>query len=570
MKNGVLAKLLFDIAELLELQNVPFKPRAYQNAARVIESLSDDIEDVWKAGKLTELPSIGQGIAERIDEFLKTGKIKYYDELKKKLPMDVEQLSRVQGLGPKRIKLLYEQLKIKTLDDLQKAAEAHKIQKIKGLGPKVEDDILKGITFAKKDHSRALLGYIMPLVEQLRLRLEKHSAVGRVEIAGSYRRKRETIGDIDILVTSSKPKEVMEFVTSMSEVADVLARGETKTSVVLSGGIQVDVRVVNEKEFGSALQYFTGNKEHNVKLRQIALKKGLTLNEYGLFTLKNKMWVAGKTEDDIYKKLGIDVMPAELRENMGELEFGAKHKLPKLIGYGAAQGDFQTHTTWSDGTESIEAMAVAAQKLGWAFITITDHVGQIGVANPLDERRLGQQAKEIAKLNDKMKIRIFHGAEVDILKSGELALSKTWQKKLDVVLASVHLATKMTTDEMTKRVCTALESNRVHILGHPTGRLLNQREGFTFDFDAVFDAVKKADTFLDIDGSPERMDLPYNLVKGAKDAGCKFSLSTDAHSAAGLHSMMLAESIARRGWLEARDVLNTQPVKEIERVLRKK
>ena len=253
MKNGVLAKLLFDIAELLELQNVPFKPRAYQNAARVIESLSDDIEDVWKAGKLTELPSIGQGIAERIDEFLKTGKIKYYDELKKKLPMDVEQLSRVQGLGPKRIKLLYEQLKIKTLDDLQKAAEAHKIQKIKGLGPKVEDDILKGITFAKKDHSRALLGYIMPLVEQLRLRLEKHSAVGRVEIAGSYRRKRETIGDIDILVTSSKPKEVMEFVTSMSEVADVLARGETKTSVVLSGGIQVDVRVVKEKEFGSAL-----------------------------------------------------------------------------------------------------------------------------------------------------------------------------------------------------------------------------------------------------------------------------------------------------------------------------
>src|SRR3989344_7943832 len=392
MKNGVLAKLLFDIAELLELQNVPFKPRAYQNAARVIESLSDDIEDVWKAGKLTELPSVDQGIAERIDEFLKTGKIKYYDELKKKLPMDVEQLSRVQGLGPKRIKLLYEQLKIKTLDDLQKAAEAHKIQKIKGL------------------------------------RLEKHSAVGRVEIAGSYRRKRETIGDIDILVTSSKPKEVMEFVTSMSEVADVLARGETKTSVVLSGGIQVDVRVVKEKEFGSALQYFTGNKEHNVKLRQIALKKGLTLNEYGLFTLKNKMWVAGKTEDDIYKKLGIDVMPAELRENMCELEFGAKHKLPKLIGYGAAQGDFQTHTTWSDGTESIKAMAVAAQKLGWAFITITDHVGQIGVANPLDERRLGQQAKEIAKLNDNMKIRIFHGAEVDILKSGELALSKTWQK----------------------------------------------------------------------------------------------------------------------------------------------
>ena len=570
MKNIEVAKLLFDIAELLEMQGVAFKPRAYQNAARTIESLSDDIEDIAKQGKLMDIPGVGRAISEKIEEYLKTGKLAYLNDLKKEMPMDVEQLSKVQGLGPKRIKLLYDELKIKTLADLKKAAEAHKIQAIKGLGPKVEEDILKGIAFAQTNTSRALLGYVMPQVEELRTLISRHPAVGRVEVAGSYRRRKETIGDIDILVTSKKAAEIMDFFVRMKDVANVLAKGETRSSVQLHNGMQVDLRVVKENEFGSAMQYFTGSKEHNVEIRKIALKKGLTLSEYGLFTLKDKKWVAGKTEEDIYKKLGIDIMPPEMRENMGELKLGAAWKLPKLIEYGSCHGDFQTHSMWSDGTETVEAMATAAQALGWKFITITDHVGQLGIANPLNEKRLEQQALEIAKLNDTLDIRIFHGAEVDILKDGKLALSSAWQKKLDVVLASVHLATKMTTDEMTARVCRALSENRVHILGHPTGRLLNQREGFTMNWEQVFETVKSCGVHLDIDCSPERMDLPFNLVKAGRDFGCSFSISTDAHSSQGLHMIQFGESIARRGWLSAADVLNTRSVKEIEKVLGRK
>ena len=565
MKNLEIAKILFEIAEMLELQGVQFKPRAYQKAARTVESLSEGIEDVYKRGELTELPGIGEHIAKKIEELIKTGKLKYYTELKKKLPMDVEQLGKVPGMGPKRIKLLYETIGVKNLNDLKKAAQQHKIRAIKGLGEKVEADVLKGIGFAQTKTSRFLLGYVMPLAEEIKTKLEQLKEVKKVEIAGSYRRRKETIGDIDILAVSSKPEKVMEHFVHMKEVGDVLAHGLTKSSVRLHNGLQIDLRVVKERELGSALQYFTGNKEHNVELRKIALKKGLTLNEYGLFTLKGKKWVAGRTEEEIYRKLGVVCVPPEMRENMGELEL---KNLPSLIAYGDAKGDFQMHTTWSDGQESIEAMAKRAQALGWKFITITDHVGQVGITKPLNEKRLEEQWKEIDTIQKKADIRIFKGAEVDILKDGKLALSRTYLEKLDVVLASVHLATKMSSSDMTQRIVTALESNRIHILGHPTGRLLNQREGYAFDFGKVFDAVRRTGAYLDIDCHPERMDLSGECVKAAK--GCRFALSTDAHSADGLHYLSLGEAIARRGWLEARDVLNTHSVKEIEKKLRGK
>ena len=562
MKNLEIAKILFEIADMLELQGVQFKPRAYQNAARTVESLSESIEDVYKRGELTGLPGVGEHIAKKIEELINTGKLKYYHELKKKLPIDVEQLGRVSGMGPKRIKLLYEQLGVKNLNDLKKAAQQHKIRDISGLGEKVEADILKGIGFAETKTSRFLLGYVMPLAEEIKTQLEKLNEVNKVEIAGSYRRRKETIGDIDILAVSSKPQNVMNYFVHMKEVSSVLAHGQTKSSVRLHNGLQIDLRVVAENEFGSALQYFTGSKAHNVELRKIALKKGFTLNEYGLFTLKRKRWIAGKTEKDIYTKLGKVCVPPEMRENMGELEL--KNAL-SLIAYGDAQGDFQVHTTWSDGGNSVEEMARAAQALGWKFISITDHVGQVGITNPLNEKRLEKQALEIKKLNKKLGIRIFHGAEVDILKDGKLALSKEWQKKLDVVLASVHLATKIGEKEMTTRICSALENDRVHILGHPTGRLLEKREGYAIHLDKVFECARKNDVFLDIDCHPERMDLSGEKVKAAK--GCRFALSTDSHSADGLHHLWLGEAIARRGWLEAKDVLNTYPLKEIEKKL---
>ncbi len=563
MNNLEIARILLEIAEMLEMQGVQFKPRAYQHAARTIENLSEDVRDVYERGELEELPGVGKSIAEKIVELLKTGKLKYYEQLKKSLPMDVDALMRVPGMGPKRIKLLYDTLKVRNLKELEKAAKRHQIQMIKGLGPKVEEDILKGIAFAEKKTNRFLLGYIMPLAEGIKGSLQKLPFVKRVEIAGSYRRRKETVGDLDILVTSSKAKEVIDFFVKQKDVQDVLAQGSTKCSVRLHNGLQIDLRVVEDKEFGSALQYFTGNKEHNVELRKIALSQGYTLSEYGLFTLRGKKRVAGRTEEEIYRKLGVGFMPPEMRENRGEL----KGRLPHVIDYGNCHGDFQVHTTWSDGAESIEAMAKAAQALGWKFITITDHVGQVGIARPLSEKRLEQQWKEIDKVQKKVDICIFKGAEVDILKDGKLALSRMLQEKLDVVLASVHLATKMSAADMTKRIVTALDSNRIHILGHPTGRLLNQREGFTFDFAKVFEKCRSTGTLLDIDCHPERMDLPDVHVKAAQEAGCGFAISTDSHGKDGLRYISLGEAIARRGWLEAKDVLNTYSVKEIEKRL---
>ena len=570
MKNIEIAKILNEIAEMLEMQDVQFKPRAYQKAARVVESLSEDIEEVYKRGELEKLPGVGESIAQKIEEMIKTGKLKYYLQLKKKMPMDVDELMRVPGMGPKRIKLLYQKLKVKNLKDLEKAAKQHRIEKIKGLGPKVEEDILKGIKFARKKRGRFLLGYIIPDAEEIKNKIKKLRSVKQIEIAGSYRRRKETVGDVDILVTSSKPKEVMDYFVSMPDVSDVMAKGMTKSMVRLHNGLQVDVRVLKEKEYGSALQYFTGNKEHNIELRKIALSKGYTLSEYGLFKLKGKKWIAGRTEEEIYKKLGVDWMPPEMRENNGEIEAAQKHKLPKLIGYGAAKGDFQTQTNWSDGADSIEELAKMGIKLGWKFITITDHVGQLAITHALNEKRLAKQAKEIDKLNKKLNIHIFKGAEVDILKNGKLALSKKAQEKLDFVLASVHLATKMSAKEMTARICSAFENERIHALAHPTGRLLQEREPYALNMEKLFECAKANNVFLEINSYPERMDLSGEYVKAAKEVGCKFIISTDAHSEEHLRYLDLGVALARRGWLEAKDVLNTKPVKEIEKVLKSK
>ncbi|MBI2449705.1 DNA polymerase/3'-5' exonuclease PolX [Candidatus Pacearchaeota archaeon] len=572
MKNLEIAKILYEIAEMLEIKGVEFKPRAYQRAAQSIESISEDIVDLYKKGGVKELekiPGVGEHIALKIKELIETGKLKYYEDLKKQMPMNVDELRHVHGMGPKRIKLLYQKLKIKNLRELEKAAKEHKIQKIKGLGAKVEEDILKGIEFAKQGHKRFLLGYIIPIADDIKKKLLRIKGVKKVEIAGSYRRMKESIGDIDILVSALNPKQVMEHFVKMDDVSDVLAHGATKSIVRLNNGLQVDVRVLKENEFGSALQYFTGNKEHNIELRKIALSKGYTLSEYGLFTIKGKKWIAGRTEEEIYKKLGIDIMAPEMRENIGEIEAAKKHALPNLIDYGEAKGDFQMHTIWSDGSNSIEEMVKSAVSLGRKFITITDHVGQLAIAHALDKRRIEKQAKEIEKIRRKYdnSIRIFHGAEVDILKNGRLAMERNLQDKLDVILASIHSAFKMSEKDMTSRILNALDKDRVHIFAHPTGRLINKREGYAVNLAKLFEAAKRTNTFLEINCYPERMDLDGVHVKAAKDVGCLFSIGTDSHNKTHMNFLKLGEAIARRGWLESRHVLNTFPVNRIEKIL---
>ena len=572
MKNLEVAELLNEIADYLEFSTDAkdrFKIRAYRKAALVIEGLSEDIEEVWKQGRLEELPGIGEGIAKKIDEFLKTGKLKYIGELKKKTPVDMESLGRIEGIGPKTILKLYRQLKVRTVEDLEKAAKQGKIQKVEGLGPIVEKNILKSIEFARKTSDRVPLGFALSSAEEIVKALKTCKEVQRVGIAGSTRRMKETIGDIDVLATSKEPEKTVEFFAKMPNVADVLAKGPTKSSVRLKEGIQVDLRVLNDKIFGAALLYFTGSKEHNILLRRIAIEKGLKLSEYGLFDKRTGRLISGVTEEGIYKKLGMDYIEPEMREDEGEIELAQHHMLPKLIGYNDVKGDLQMHTKWSDGSNTIEEMALAAKKLGYQYICITDHTGKLAIANALDEKRLHEQRKEIEKLNKKLRgIAVLQGAEVNITDDGSLDMPDKVLKELDIVVASIHSGFKNPKEKITKRMLKAMENENVDIIAHPTGRLLTKRESYEIDFDRVFDAAKRTGTVMEINAYPERMDLRDSHVRAAIKAGVKLVISTDAHNADQLHFMKLGIGTARRGWATKNDVINTRSLKDMMRLLK--
>lgn len=570
-KNAEVAALLSEIADLLEIKEEAWKPQAYRKAAQAIESLSEDIAVLVKEGRVKEIPGVGDAIAEKITEIVHTGKLEYLTKLRKEVPIAIRELSKVEGLGPKTLKLLYQELKIKNLQDLQKAASLGKIQKLKGLGEKKEQQILQSIQrLEKRGPERMLLGQVTPLAEELLALLRKVPGTVHAEAAGSYRRGRETVGDLDILVLANNSKKVMDTFTSLKDVDTVLAKGETKSSIRLVQGLQVDLRVLPKDQYGAALQYFTGSKDHNVFLRKLALKKGYTLNEYGLSSLKTGKVVASKTEEEIYTKLGLAYIPPEMRENRGEIDLARNKKMPSLIGFQDIAGDFQTQTDWSDGAQSIEDMALYAQSLGWKFITITDHVGGIGITHPLDEKRLKKQGEEIDRLNKKLDIHIFKGAEIDIMKDGTLALQKKACKQLDVVLASIHSAFRQSSFEMTKRLCNAFETFPVHIFGHPTARLINEREGVDFSIEKVFQCAKDQGVFLEIDGQPSRMDLHDVHIAEAREMGCSFVMSSDAHSKEQLEYIRYSVILGRRGWLEKKDVLNCRSLKEIERILEKR
>ncbi len=570
MKNSEISKILYEIALYFEMDNVQFKPRAYEKAAESVEALEQEAEEIYKTkglAGLMQIPGVGEGIAKKIEEMILTGKCKLHGELKKKIPVDIESLSGIEGLGPRKIKILYQKLKVKNLSDLEAAAKAGKIEKLEGFGKKSEENILRGIDFFKRSHGRLLLGFALPAAREIEARLKSLKEVERVEIAGSLRRRKETIGDIDILAISSAPAKVMDFFVKMPEVAAVYARGPTKATVHLKIGCDCDLRVVEAKSFGAALQYFSGNINHNVALRKIAISKGLKLNEYGIF--KGQKQIAGKTEEEVYEKLGLCWMPPEMRENTGEIFAAQTGKLPKIIDYDSLKGDLQTQTNWTDGKNSILEMAQAAQKFGLEYIAITDHTRSLAMTGGLDEKGLLKQAKEIDAANKKLNgFTILKGAEVNILKNGKLDISNEALKQLDVVGIAVHSNFKMPAEEMTKRIISAMENEHADILFHPTGRVLQKREPYELDIDAVIDAAKRTGTILEIDAHPERLDLKDEHIRKAVAAGCKFSIDSDAHSVSHFKFLEFGIAQARRGWAEARNVINTRTVKEMLKELK--
>ena len=569
MKNIEVAALLNEIADYLEFANEPFKIRAYRKAALVIEGLSEDIEQVWKDNKLEDLPGVGEGIAKKIDDFLRTGHSKHLDELKKKTPVDMESLGAIEGIGPKTIMKLYSRLKIKNINDLEQAAKQGKIQKIEGLGPTVEKNILKSIAFSRNSGNRIPLGFALGDAEEIVNALTTLKEVKRAGIAGSARRMKETIGDIDILATSTNPEKIVDFFAKMPNVAQVLAKGPTKSSVRLKEGMQVDLRVIDDKIFGAGLLYFTGNQQHNILLRRIAIEKNLKLSEYGLFDKKTNRLVAGKTEEDVYRKLGTDYIEPEMREDEGEIELAQHHMLPKLIGYNDLKGDLQMHTKWSDGSKTIEEMALAAKKLGHEYICITDHTGKLAIANALSEKRILEQKKEIEKVNKKINgITILQGTEVNIKDDGTLDMEDKILKQLDVVIGAIHSGFKNSKEKITNRMMKAMQNENVDIIAHPTGRLITKREAYEIDLDVVFDEAKKTGTIMEINSYPERIDLKDTNVRAAIKKGVKLVISTDAHNTDQLHFIKLGIGTARRGWATKEDIINTRGLKEMMKMLK--
>lgn len=575
ISNQEIVKIFHEMAQLLEMKNIEFKPRAYEKAALGVEGLNREIIDLYKENgskALMEVPGVGKSIAEHIEGLLKTGKFSEYEKLKKEIPVNIGQLSAIEGVGPKMIKILYQKLKIKNLEDLESAAKAGKIRKLARFGEKSEQKILKGIEFLKKSGGRRILGYILPEIKILEKMVQSFPEVEMAVVAGSVRRMKETIGDVDIIAVSKKPEKVMERFLDLPQIAHVYVHGKTKTMVKLKNGLDADLRVVSKNSYGAALNYFTGSKDHNVALRDMALKKGWKLNEYGLF--KGEKQIAGKTEEDLYKKFGMQYIEPEMRENTGEIELAQKNKLPKLIEYGSLKGDLQVQTDWTDGENSILEMAHAAQKIGLEYIAITDHTKSLAMTGGSDKKKLLRQIEEIKKINYGLRtknygLRILTGAEVNILKDGLLDIKDEVLKKLDVVGAAVHSHFNLSREEQTKRVIKAMENPNVDIIFHLTGRIIGRREAIQIDVDEIIKTAKRTGTVLEIDAFPERSDIKDEYIKKCVKAGVKMVIDSDAHSVNHFKYLELGIAQARRGWAKKSDILNTKPVGEFLKSLKK-
>ena len=565
MKNKDIAKIFYEIADYLEMEGVQFKPYAYQKAGISLETMEEDAEEIYKREGLEglkKIPGVGKSIALRIEEYIKTGKIKYYQDLKKKTPVDIDELIQVEGMGPKRAKILYQKLGIRTLKDLEKAAKAHKIAPLFGFGEKTEKNILEGIAFLKRSKGRFLLGEILPKVKEILEKLRSLEEIEQISVAGSVRRMKETIGDVDILVTTKNPKKVMDFFLSSPGIVKVWGKGPTKSSIKVKEGFDVDLRALKKKSYGSALQYFTGSKEHNIATRRIAINKGLKLSEYGLF--KGKKMIAGWSEAGVYKILGLPWIEPELRENQGEIEAGLKGKLPKIIGYKDIKGDLHCHSKWDGGANSIEVMAKAAQDMGYEYLGISDHTKFLRIEHGLDEKKLAQQRKEIDKINEKLKgFKVLQGAETNILNDGTIDIKDEALKKLDYAIAGIHSNFKMEKGEMTERIIRAMKNPYIDIISHPTGRILKRRDEYLCDFDKILRAAKEFGVILEINSYPERLDLNAENIRRAKEAGVKMVINTDSHHKDQLRFIELGIAQARRGWAEKEDIINVHPLEKL-------
>jgi DNA polymerase (family 10) len=564
MKNQQIATIFNEIAELLELKGGnSFRIRAYRRAAQNLDGLAQDVA-MLTADELMDIPGIGKDLAGKVREYVETGAIAKHEELKKDIPAGVLELLRVPGLGPKKAKLFYDRLKITSAEALKAAITEGRLAGLSGIQKKTEENILRGIAALKKGSERTPLGRALPLAEEIVRRLKNAAPVGRIEVAGSIRRRRETVRDIDILVTSARPQEVMEVFVHLPHVNRVLAHGETKSSMVTDEGIQVDLRVVDEDSFGAALQYFTGSKEHNIRLREMAVKAGLKINEYGVFKGVAGKKIGGKTEEDIYRALGLAWVPPELREDRGEIDLARENRLPDLVTLDDIKGDLHVHTKWSDGSHDLGTIIDAARKQGYSYIAITDHTKGLGVAHGLDAKRLAEQGREIDAANRRLSgFRVLKGTEIDIRADGRLDLPERALSSLDIVVASIHSGFNQPREQMTKRLLAAIRNPRVSIIAHPTGRLLGEREPYAVDIAAVLREAARCGVAMEVNAYPLRLDLNDIHVRMAKDLGVPLVISTDTHVMTQLDQMAYGVAVARRGWAERGDVLNTLPVEKL-------
>ena len=606
MKNANIASILRDIAFLLEMEeeednsNIVFKIRSYKRASDVIANLSSNVEEVYATQGLKglmQIPSVGKAIALKIEEYLTTGKIQYLDELKSKTDIDIDGFYGLEGIGPKTIKIVYDKLGIRDLSGLEKAASEGKLRSIRGFSEKKEEIILKKIQLFKKGRSRYLLGEVYPLIKQIETRLLKFNGVKNAVVAGSFRRMKETVGDIDFVVACNDVEKVMDYFVSMPEIDEVLGKGSTKTFVRLNNGMDADLLVVPEESFGSALQYFTGSKEHGVAMRKIALAKGLHLNEWGIFD-NSQHRIAGSTEEEVYQTLDLEWIPPEMREYLGEIELAKKGAkgLPKLIEYNDLKGDLQVHSNSTDGTMSIEEMALAAnEKFGLQYIVITDHTKSLKLTNGLDEKQLLDQANRIAELNDRIRrvpdkterqringadlsastlrtkpnnFRILSGAEVNIMRDGSLDIANNVLDKLDIVGAAIHSNFSQPIEVQTDRLIKAARNPSVDIIFHPTGRRINKREGYPVNIEKLVDIANDTNTILEIDAHYDRLDLKDEYVRMAIQKGVKLVIDSDAHHPVHFGFLKFGIGQARRGWAEKSNILNTMPVDELLRCLK--
>lgn len=569
LQNAEIAAMFDQAADLLEIKgDNPFRTRAYHRAARVIERLPKSIASLVQAGEdLSELPGIGKDLAGKVGAIVSSGRFDLLESLKRQLPGDLGEIAALPGLGPKRVKLLYDELGIRSIADLRRALKAHRLRELRGFAAKSEERLLA--TLAKPaSEKRFKLAVAEEEARSLVRYLGHGLGKGQVTVAGSYRRRRDTVGDLDILVTARRGTAAGEKLAKYENVTSVIAHGPSRTAVVLRSGLQVDLRVVPERSYGAALMYFTGSKAHSIALRAIANDHGWKLNEYGLFDGRRR--IAGATEEELYGRLGLAFVPPELREDRGEIALAQKKSLPKLLSLSDIRGDLHVHSNWSDGTAPVANMAAAARERGYAYMAITDHSQRVTVARGLDAARLSRQIDEIDRLNDKLDgFAVLKGIEVDILADGRLDLADRTLSRLDIVVASIHYKFDLSRHVQTERIIRAMDNRHMSILGHPTGRLIGAREPYDLDMERIIAAARERGCHLELNADPERLDLTDIHVQAAKSAGVKVAISTDAHSTAGFGHMRFGVDQARRGWLGPSDVINTRPLSELRKLLKR-